>query len=310
MSYHLAKQKARHDRKIWRQSAVVAMILVLLLAVVQIGGFAVHPGVDIVDALPRLRAGALDDVSRKDLLATLQLYQHEEAISGADQDRITVLEQQLQQYSAFTADSQPVLLAGVSKPPQYSLYQTFVIDRGTSHGVLPGQRVAANGVLLGTVAQVYETSAVVRLLSTDDENIVRVFASGEVIKIGGAGTGNYRSSVLRHVSADAGDILVDLSLEQMIVGVIEDVIFDPRDPAKEIIARVPVNLDNVAIVELWPPAPPFDFTTEGQTDIGQERTLTDEMADPLDPLEGEVVEEVPDIPRQPLLPPVPESGTE
>jgi len=129
--------------------------------------------------------------------------------------------------------------------------QTVVIDKGSSHGLLPGQAVIDAYGLFGQVIEVSRFSSRV-LLVTDAMHALpaQVVRSGARVIVEGDGRIDMLNvdHVAPTMDVRPGDLLVSSELEQRFpggypVGVVESVVNDPGKPFAVVQARPSAQLD-------------------------------------------------------------------
>lgn len=138
-------------------------------------------------------------------------------------------------------------LATVLFPPGRSLYNTFVIDAGTSEGIREGQLVFAfDSVALGTVSEVDEHRATVLLYSESGrETAGTVVGTDTAITLIGRGGGEYEVRMPRDVHFEVGQTVALQSTEPRVFATIQKISTDPRDPFQRLLAKAPINLQNL-----------------------------------------------------------------
>ncbi|MFA6397519.1 MAG: rod shape-determining protein MreC [Candidatus Paceibacterota bacterium] len=148
--------------------------------------------------------------------------------------------------------SSNLVLGVILTKPNKSLYDTFVIDIGESSGILKGERVFAYGnVLIGEISEVYKNSSVVKMYSSPGEKIP-VLVKGKDLYVDaiGLGGGNFEIDILHEIQLEKGTEVVAPSLSLYIIGTVEEVISDPRDPSQKILLKSPVNIQELKFVEV------------------------------------------------------------
>jgi len=145
-----------------------------------------------------------------------------------------------------------VLSAILSKPNQ-SPYDTLVIDVGTDEGLKVGDMVFAFGnIPIGRLGAVYPSSSKVVLFSTSGEKTQVVVGNNKRIfmEIIGRGGGNFEMTLSRDMSLLKGDQVVLPGIVPHVVGVVETIISDPRDPFQKALLTSPVNIQELKFVEV------------------------------------------------------------
>jgi cell shape-determining protein MreC len=150
-------------------------------------------------------------------------------------------------------------VAAVITSPRKNLYQSIMIDQGADSGIVFGDQVFVDTVLVGNVVQVQPRGSNVLLYSRYGSVVAGVLADGTAVDLKGAGAGNYEIALIRGVEVAAGDVIFDRSFRRNIIGVIDEVVFDPRDPYQKVLARVPYNLNMLRQVIVMP-GQAYDFS--------------------------------------------------
>ncbi len=150
--------------------------------------------------------------------------------------------------------SKSFLLSVVLAGPGSSAYDTFLIDAGKNDGVFVGQKVFADGVIvLGTVEEVYNNSARVRLFSSsgvETSIVVKNGALDSFVKLTGRGGGNFEMDAPKDFVLEPGTAVALPGLNAEVVAIAGATISDPRDPKTKILFTTPINIFNLKFVEL------------------------------------------------------------
>ena len=143
-------------------------------------------------------------------------------------------------------------LAAILVKPNKSLYDTLIIDIGTDGNVSAGQRVFAYGnILIGSVAEVYTNSSLVKLFSTPRETTdVILGAQNAYVQAIGRGGGNFEITLPKDLEVANGAEAVFPGITPYILGVVEEVISDPRDLFQKILLRSPINVQDLKFVQI------------------------------------------------------------
>lgn len=175
-----------------------------------------------------------------------------------DQEKLTQLQvlqtenDALRTELSYQKNPKSVITAQVLAKPSQSLYNSLIIDRGTADGILVGQLVTAQGFVgLGTVVTVSYHTATVQLFSGPQfsQNLV---LQGQNITLPavGKGGGTFQIDIPHTTPVIVGDTLVFPNDPSVAVATVASIIFDPRDPFQTVIARVPVNIQQLDYVEV------------------------------------------------------------
>lgn len=150
-----------------------------------------------------------------------------------------------------TLQHQSVVARVIAKPSQ-NMYDRIMIDRGTRDGISIGDRVIAgeNG-LIATIDQVTETTAQGTLISggfwKGDAALARL---GITVPVQGKGSGNFELHVPRDLDVRDGDVMTLPGAPDFVIGVIKSIQFDERDPYQTVLARTPVNVQELKFVRV------------------------------------------------------------
>lgn len=181
------------------------------------------------------------------------------------QEQVATLEQQLlgvqlledENNSLRTILNYPVLPqtsipARVISKPSQSLYDRIIIDRGTNDGITVGDSIiAGENALIARIDTVTATTAEGLLLSGSffkgDAVITRL---GVTVPVEGKGSGNFELHIPRDLDVRDGDIMTLPGVPEFIFGIIKSVQFDDRDPYQTVLARTPVNVQELKFVRV------------------------------------------------------------
>lgn len=161
----------------------------------------------------------------------------------------------------------PLILSAILTKPNRSLYDSLIIDAGSGSGVTEGSLVLALGsVPIGRVAEVFPSSAKVVLFSTSGKKTSVVLRSVKsraadtdsgpeeqeslFTETVGRGGGNFEIILPREFSPEKGDEASLPGLSPRVVGVVQEVISDPRDPFIKALLSGPVNIQDLQFVEI------------------------------------------------------------
>ncbi len=145
-----------------------------------------------------------------------------------------------------------VIVAGVLAKPSQSLYNSLVIDQGSKNGITVGQLVVTQGTIgLGKISSVSANTATVELFSGPQFDTNLVMKNQNItVPAKGKGGGNFEIHIPREIVVTDGDMLALPEHPSIAVGVVKSIIFDPRDPFQTVLARTPVNLQELSFVEV------------------------------------------------------------
>lgn len=141
----------------------------------------------------------------------------------------------------------------IARPPQIPL-DSVLINKGSKDGIKKGDAaLAASGVLVGNVADVYDSTSIVALSSFPGTSISgHIERTGEQIEINGTGGGNMQSKVPIDLDIGQGDRIVVSGTGAniaSIAGVIEE---DKASGFKTVFFSLPVNPSRIRIIFIEP----------------------------------------------------------
>ncbi len=143
-----------------------------------------------------------------------------------------------------------MVLAGILSKPNRSPYDTLIIDVGTEHGIVSGQRVFALGnIPIGSVSFAYPASSKVVLFSSPGEKTEAVLSTKDVfVQLIGRGGGNFEMIMPRDFILEKGVEAVSPGLTPYVLGIVAGIISDPRDAFQKVLLRSPVNIQELKFV--------------------------------------------------------------
>ncbi|OHB02192.1 MAG: hypothetical protein A3F53_01165 [Candidatus Zambryskibacteria bacterium RIFCSPHIGHO2_12_FULL_48_10] len=146
-----------------------------------------------------------------------------------------------------------IIATVLARPPQ-TPYDTFIIDAGSNDGVKEGSGVLmSEGPGLGTVEQVFGSSAKVRLYSASEVKTAAMLERhGISVTLEGAGGGNFKLVLPRETEVEAGDRILSADISSRLLAVVGDVVMKPTDSFKEVLAISPVNIFGIHFVLIKP----------------------------------------------------------
>ena len=157
-----------------------------------------------------------------------------------------------------------MILSAILSKPNQSPYDTLVIDVGANQGIGVGDTIFALGnIPIGRVSDVYPSSSKVILFSNSGEKIQVEFGKparnasgiadaggGISLDLIGRGGGNFEMVMPRDLTLVKGDQVVLPGIKPYVVGIVETIISDPRDPFIKAILTSPVNIQELKFVEV------------------------------------------------------------
>lgn len=123
----------------------------------------------------------------------------------------------------------------------------LLINQGINNSITIGSSVFAyNNILIGYVSEVYDSTSEVTLYTKNGEKIFGVLYPQErTLEAKGQGKGGFMIETPREVEAAVGDILYSMNENGSIIAVVRDIVFDPRDPFKQVYLSYPININQI-----------------------------------------------------------------
>ncbi len=149
-------------------------------------------------------------------------------------------------------ESAHFILATVIEKPPHSLYDTLVIDGGSSVGFSVGQIVYANGETpIGSIEQVLPSTAIVKLYSAPgEETEARLMPSNIDVTLTGKGGGNFYTTIPHDVTVSDGATVMTKETNASTIAVFQKVVSDARDSFQTILLGAPLNIYELNFVEV------------------------------------------------------------
>ncbi len=157
---------------------------------------------------------------------------------------------QLKEILGRKKDKTSMVLGAILSKPNQSLYDTLVIDAGAKQGLQIGDMVFAAGVPIGRVAEVYGSSSKIILFSSPGEKTQVVINKNVFMQVVGRGGGNFEMVLPRDFTLAKGDQVVLPGLAPNLLGIVQTIISDPRDPFVKALLTSPVNVQELKFVEV------------------------------------------------------------
>ncbi len=155
------------------------------------------------------------------------------------------------------------ILAAILSKPHQSPYDTLIIDVGGKQNLQKDSLVFAEGnVPIGRISEVYPDSSKVVLFSNSGEKTQVVTtskpvqpdadrSSGQVFfEVMGRGGGNFEMIIPRDFKLTKGDEVALPGITPHVLGVVETIISDPRDPFVKALLVSPVNIQEIKFVQV------------------------------------------------------------
>jgi len=145
-----------------------------------------------------------------------------------------------------------ITLSAILAKPNQSLYNTLVIDIGINKDIKVGNIVFALGnVPIGRIAETYLNSSKVVLFSNAGEKTQAVISGRNIfLEITGRGGGNFEMIMPQDFTLVKGDQVVLPGIVPYVLGIVETIISDPRDPFVKALLVSPVNIQELKFVQV------------------------------------------------------------
>lgn len=144
------------------------------------------------------------------------------------------------------------ILSNILVKPNYSPYDTLIIDVGISEGITEGLIVYTNGnIPIGVISKVYTKTSLVELYSNPSRVTSGIIDELNVsVELIGRGGANFEMSVPLELIIPKGAMILLPGNQPEVVAIVEEEISTPTDPIKKIILRSPVNIQNQKWVQV------------------------------------------------------------
>lgn len=152
------------------------------------------------------------------------------------------------------ATSGQTIIARVVGLSPYGFFQTLTIDRGQKDGVEKGKPVISSGFLVGSIAEVSDKTATVRLISAHNSLIPVLLANS---RVKGLLKGGVKGIVVEDIPVDVqiqtGEPVVTAGLTNQIpagisVGQVEEVISTKGEIFQVAKVKLPINFTQLEVV--------------------------------------------------------------
>lgn len=170
----------------------------------------------------------------------------------ANYDSIVAENLSLKEILGRKNEKSPMVLATILAKPSQSPYDTLVVDAGIEQGIKAGDIVFALGnVPIGRVAEVYpHSSKVILFTTTGVRTQVAVSDKHVFMELVGRGGGNFEMVLPRDFKLAKGDQALLPGIDNYLVGIVETIISDPRDPFIKALLVSPVNIQELKFVQV------------------------------------------------------------
>lgn len=150
---------------------------------------------------------------------------------------------ELKEVLSWQAPEEAMLANVRAAPPRLSPYDTVIIDRGETHGALPGQLVYAGDAVIGTISDAALKNSVVSLFSTPGRETAAYIGEDNVpVTLIGRGGGAFVAVAPAEAEILSGDPIHIPDTEPGFVAEVVSIERTPQEPQQLIRARLPINI--------------------------------------------------------------------
>ncbi len=195
----------------------------------------------------------LQSLSKQSLIKKIQAQQSEleRLLALQAENAVLVKENEMFKLEFDRSDSKKEgILARVITLPDKSLYDTMIVDAGEDQGVSVGQTVYAFGAVgLGTVSSVGKQQSTVLLFSAPGRETAATTTENTInVTLIGRGGGEYEIRMPRDVVFHEGDVVTEQTIHSAPLATVQKIVGDPRDPFQRLLAKMPLNIQNISWV--------------------------------------------------------------
>ncbi len=149
-------------------------------------------------------------------------------------------------------ESSSLVVSAILSKPNQSPYDTLVIDAGSKLGLSAGDIVfASGGAPIGRIGELHTDSSKVILFSASGIKTDVVLPESNIFtEIWGRGGGNFEMSLPADFAPEKGDELVLPGMTPHVVGIVQNIVKDPREPFAKALIISPVNIQHLKFVEV------------------------------------------------------------
>ena len=247
-------RRPRSRNKVWISTWIA--IVVLLVAVIirygaasiatpfmKLGSSITDVGTAAVGALSSKNSVETENQKLKDQLAEVQV--------AIDRDKLLVEENiQLKELLGRQTKKSFVLATVLAKPPM-SLYDTVVVDVGSSDGVAVGDTVLALGsVPIGKVSTAYSHTSTVQLFSSSGQKVDVRIAKNLQVTAEAQGGGNFMIKLPKGTIVAEGDPVSAPGIGAEIFGHVENISMNENDPFMYLRFSLPINMSELHFLQI------------------------------------------------------------
>jgi len=149
-----------------------------------------------------------------------------------------------------TTTDENLLLAYVLAAPNFSPYDTLVLDVGNDTGIFQGAEVMTDGgFVIGRIKDVFETRSIAELYSSPGLTRDVLVGSARIPAVAhGVGGGNYHIELPKNTDTKEGDEVSVVGEVEEFLGVVDRVIVDEKTGITTLFLRLPINMTELSSV--------------------------------------------------------------
>lgn len=253
-----------------RRGVIIATAAILFVAVVDVfsGGVIRGAARSVLAPVAQVARTASAALSSGDLWSSRASLLKENGELRAERDRLRALEAGVLSLTAENAELATMAhlaesesggrsgAVGITAPVVSSFraspYGTFLIGAGSSHGVKSGSlAITDGGFVLGVVADVSDTTSLVRMVFAPGETTDSVVGSVSFSLVGRSG-GNASAEVPREAELHEGDPVIAPRFANRPVGIIGKIVSASSSAYADIYVVFPLNLNSIRYVYIVP----------------------------------------------------------
>jgi cell shape-determining protein MreC len=147
--------------------------------------------------------------------------------------------------------SKESLIATVLLHPGFSPFDTFIISKGSIDGVVLGDLVRFNALILGEISEVNEFSSRVTLFSSSGQIFPVIIGQHHIeVEARGLGGGTFEALIPNNIEVSIGDTAIFAYNTPRLLGVIQHIEVEKNSVFKKILFGLPININSIEFVSI------------------------------------------------------------
>jgi cell shape-determining protein MreC len=168
-----------------------------------------------------------------------------------DRDKLLIQENSDLKELLGRHDKNPSILATVLAKPPMSLYDTVVVDVGTSDNVAVGDKVFAFGfVPIGTVSTTFPHTSTISLFSSSGQKVEVSISKNVQTSAEAQGGGNFLIKLPKGTAVAQGDPISAPGIGTQIFGHVDNIETNENDPFIYVRFVLPVNMSELHFLQI------------------------------------------------------------